>query len=148
MGVTITKKSQKLIQTTTEQVDEAAELVDELVGLTTKLAAHDAKVAKERKRLEELKKLILSSVDESHAPEEAVTLVGTSGAEVAVSAKSESTSITDLAAARKLLGVETFNKVAKVNLADLRAYLTPPQLEKCTVTERTGSRRLKIVGGK
>lgn len=147
MGVTISKKTtaKKLFQTTTEQVDESTELVDEFIALTVQLEAHDAKVSAERKRLDELKKLLVVSVDESHAPDEKATLVGTNG-EVEVSAKSEATSITDLATARKLLGVETFNKVAKVNLADLRAYLTPPQLEKCTVTERKGSRRIKIIG--
>lgn len=47
-------------------------------------------------------------------------------------------SIENMAYARELLGDELFMTLAKVNLSDLDAYLTPPQLEKVIVTEPSG----------
>lgn len=55
-----------------------------------------------------------------------------------------SRSIKDLKAVKKMLGEETFMKLASVKLGDLDKYLTPPQLEQVLKTSRT-KRTIKVI---
>lgn len=58
--------------------------------------------------------------------------------------RGSSTKITDLPKIAHMLGAKLFYQLAKVNITDLRAYLTPPQLEATTKVERT-KRSFKVL---
>lgn len=148
MGLKITKKPTQLVGEVSEVVEQAVlpEVVDEYLALELKISKHNAKIAAELKRFESLKKQVVATVDETAAADEAVTLRGTGSKELEISARSNTTEITDLEQAKKFLGSDTFWKIAKVGIADLKAYLTKPQYEQVTKTEQVGSRRVKIVG--
>jgi hypothetical protein len=60
-----------------------------------------------------------------------------------VGKKGNSRKITDIKQLRKVMGDETFFKVASVTLKDIDAYLTPDQVSKVLTTDRT-ARGIKI----
>lgn len=121
------------------------DVVDEFLALDAKLKKHAAKVADDQARYDELKKQIVALVDETTDAEKDVVLVGAEQTgKIEVSEKTMQTTLTDIDAAKKFMGKDTFFKVAKIGVGDLKDYLTPEQREQCTKTERSGSRRLKI----
>ena len=63
---------------------------------------------------------------------------------VEVKAKGSSRSINDMQKVRKMLGDETFFKLATLTLKDVDSYLTPPQKEEVIDVERT-KRGFKII---
>lgn len=157
MSLTITKKAKpksNLAQATAKALEESApeqvvnrEVVQEFLDLTAKIEKHNAKIATDILRADELKKQIVGAVDEVCDAEAKVVLNGTGKQMLEISARSESTSITDMGMVRKFLGQTNFMELVKVTITDARAYLTKPQLDQCTKTERTGARRSKIIGG-
>lgn len=58
--------------------------------------------------------------------------------------KGLSTEITKPKRLKKLLGKETFDKLAKVGVGDARRYLTPEEFEEISKTTRSGARRIVI----
>lgn len=150
MALTVLKKPLKVqpLDADEQSTLPLVEAVDEMLALTAKLEAHDAKVELERKRLAELKATLLAAIDETTPAEDKAVLVGSDGRQLEFSAKGEASTITDLEKAKKLLGTATFMKIAKIGITDLRAYLTPPEFAEVTKTERTGTRRIKIIGDK
>ncbi len=63
-------------------------------------------------------------------------------------AKANKTTISDLEVVKRLLeAIKTglFMEAVTASITFLKKYLTPEQLEECTLTERTGARRSKIV---
>ena len=60
-------------------------------------------------------------------------------------AQGKRTALTDIEKVFEMLGFETFMKVAKVSVADLKSYLNPDQLASVTEVKFGTKRRVKIV---
>jgi len=124
---------------------ELCTLVDEFETLSAKADKWKKDQKADMDRLSEVKKILGVEADEGCKPEdEGLNLFGTN-IELQFGQKANSTEITDLALAKKLLGNETFLKIASIGIGDLKAYLTPEELAQCTKTERTGNRSMKVV---
>lgn len=150
MAVTVTKKAAALLTEApiggTSNQPVLPEVIDEFLALERKIDKHDEKIKLDRERHAALKAQIVAVVNETEEPEAKVRLTGTDGKGIVeVSGKSNTTAIIDMEKAKKLLGTETFFKVAKIGIADLKAYLKKPDFELVTATTLDGARRLKIV---
>ena len=143
MAVTIIKPKIKDVSKIDSTEIITAELVDEFATLSAKL----------QKKLEKIKPLqnsvtvmeigILVAVDEVVDPSQKITLTGNEH-ELKLGAKGRSTHITNMELAVDLLGEELFLKLANITMKDLKAYLTPEQLEQVTATKYATKRRVKI----
>ena len=123
-----------------EAIDQIGELQAKLEPLEDQIQPITAEIAK-------LKKTVLEYTDEAYPPEEKTTLYGDEYS-VEWSAKGNATDITDMEAVQEILeSVEEglFLILAKVGITDLKKYMTPKQLEKCTETVRRNARRLKLL---
>lgn len=126
-------------------VCEKADLIDEIGDLLPQVAKIDAEI----ERLNELRKPFEDRMKELTAfatgegkTDETVTLYG-ERFYVEAGKRKETLKLTDLPQAAKMLGQATFMQLAKLNVGDLRKYLTPPQLEKVTETEE-GDRKVTV----
>ena len=122
------------------------DVIDEALELELKIEKHMKKIEADVKRLAEIKSQVLAVVVEVTDADTVTTLMGTGTRGMEVSARSSKTEIINLEQAKKYLGTETFWKVAKIGITDLKAYLTKPQYEAVTETTKTGGRRLKLIG--
>ena len=143
MAVTIIKPKIKDVSKIDSTEIITAELVDEFATLSAKL----------QKKLEKIKPLqnsvtvmeigIWVAVDEVVDPNQKITLTGNEH-ELKLGAKGRSNHITNMELAVDLLGEELFLKLANITMKDLKAYLTPEQLEQVTATKYATKRRVKI----
>lgn len=122
-----------------------AELIDEVGALTEEAAPILAEIGKLQALLVPLseKKAELQKIMDALGGDEDA-LKETGGLfYVEAGKRGKSREITDMALVKKLMGTETFMKVATVKLGDIDKYLTLPEREQVTKTNRT-SRTLKI----
>ncbi len=120
------------------------EVVDEYATLSTKLKKRQENLKPLAKQVSDLEKGIIGATDEVLDPSVKATLAGIKF-NLDLGAQGQRTSLTDIEKVFELLGFETFMKVAKVNVVDLKAYLNPDQLAEVTVSEFAIKRRVKIV---
>ncbi len=118
------------------------EAVDEFAFLHIKLAKAEEKLKPLKTSVAKLEKGILAAVDEVLDPSVKFTLIG-SEYEVPLSAQGQRTELVDADQAQDFLGDELFMKLAKVSITDLKAYLTPDQLEQVVETSYKIKRRVK-----
>ena len=119
------------------------EVVDEFAVAATKLAKAQDKLKPLVKKVGELEKGLIGAVDEVIDPSVKFVLMG-NDYEVPLSAQGKRTELVDPEKAAFFLGDELFMKLAKVSVADLKAYLTPDQLEHVMKTSYKIKRRVKI----
>jgi hypothetical protein len=94
--------------------------------------------------IDEAAKTIRTNVEDNVHPDQTTNLEGTLGT-VQLSACPKEVGTVDMDKAIELLGTETFLRLAKISIGDLRKYLTPEQFEEVATTERTGTRRVTLV---
>lgn len=121
-----------------KQLTETQKLVNEYTQLAAKY--DELEMATMIKRMDELKKRLQSIANEQNL-NEAVTLTGTEGT-VTFSPCREETVITDRDMMIKKLTPKVFVEIGKVNLGDIKKYLTEGEIQ--TFTEKQyGARSLK-----
>ena len=119
------------------------EVVDEYATLKAKLTKRQDNLKPLVKQVGDLEKGIVGATDEVLDPGIEVTLPGINF-ELQLGAQGQKTALTDIEKVFELLGFETFMKVAKINVADLKAYLNPDQLAEVTESKFGIKRRVKI----
>ena len=121
------------------------EVVDEYATLKNKLTKRQDNLKPLAKQVSDLEKGILGATDEVLDPSVKVTIPG-EAFELELGAKGQKTILTDVDKVFEILGFETFMKVAKVSVSDLKSYLNPDQLEEVTEIKAGAiKRRVKIV---
>ena len=128
-------------------ISEFAELID-LVGTLQEAAEpvmKEIKALQERlKPLKEAEIKLQSEIDALELGDDETDNEVGATFKVEVGKKGTSRKITDLAAVKKLMGAETFMKVATVTLKNIDDYLTPPEKAQC-VTETRSCRGYKVI---
>ena len=127
--------------------EELASMVDEIGALQGDLEILIAEpvFAKAREmaaKVESLKGEFRTRMDEALKPDQK-TEIGGKDYVATVGAKSNKTTITDVETIHSFMGKD-FYKIASVLIKDIKDYLNPEQREQVTVTDRTGTRTLKI----
>lgn len=138
----VTKKA-----VSTEELAECIiqpEVVDEYATLSVKLKKRQENLAPLAKQVGDLEKGIIAATDEVLDAESKATLPGIDF-ELQLGAQGQRTSLTDIEKVFEFLGFETFMKVAKVSVSDLKSYLNPDQLAEVTESKFAIKRRVKIV---
>ena len=147
MGLVIIQKKKPVVVPRPE-ISEFAEQIDHFGQLT----ADSESVLKEIKALQEKLKPLAEAKAKLQAAIDAMEIEDDYDKQVEIGhlfkveigKKGSNRSIKDLALAKKLLGNETFMKVASITLKNLDDYLTPPEKEQVLKTERT-SRSFKVI---
>ena len=67
----------------------------------------------------------------------------TAHGKVAVGKRKAQMVLKDIEAAKKILGIKTFMKLVSIKVTDLRAYMTPDELEEVTEVDVTDTRTIK-----
>ena len=143
MGVTIVSPKVKQAETLDSAAIVKPEAVDEFGRLHTKLAKAQEKLKPLVKQVGELEKGLIGAVDAVLDPSTKFVLVG-EDFEVPLSAQGKRTELANADLAAELLGDKLFMMLAKVSVADLKAYLTPDQLEQVMETSYKIKRRVKV----
>lgn len=151
MAITVTKTKPAKAAPKVE-VDEAEVLVDPAEMTLEQLADQYGMMEEATKlilsnpiftRFEDAKKELEKRLAE-YDPLETVTVKGDIWRlDVGVAARNPG-KVTDMKALAKILGQETFMKLAKVNLGDVEKYCTPEQVAKVVDTDTGYSKRRKI----
>jgi hypothetical protein len=115
-------------------IDEVGELQKDALKTAKRIKDEQAKLKPYTEKLKELAEKV-NALDLGEADQEG-TLEGTAF-EVEYGKKGNSREITDMAKIRKMLGDKLFFQLAKLNLGDVDAYLTPPQIEQVVKKNRT-----------
>lgn len=116
------------------------ELDKEIEKLTAKVQEKVAPLSQEQA---EIKKHILALAN-STLPDDETKEIPVSGKLLYIGKRGTSRTISDLDKAIEFMGVDTFLKVAKINLSDVDKYLRPEEVEQVTVTQRTDTRQIKV----
>ncbi len=127
--------------------EELAAMVDEIGALQGDLEILQAEpvFAKAREmaeKVDELKVEFRTRMDEALKPDQK-TEIGGQTYVATVGAKANRTTVTDVETIHSFMGKD-FYKIASVLIKDIKDYLNPEQREEVTVTDRTGTRSLKI----
>ncbi len=147
MGVTIQKE--KAAGKTKQKggtAQAAALIVDQLGELEGKIEKMAAKLKPLNDKYSELATELLTMMDAELAVNEGTKVKGEFFI-AEISEKGKSTDITDMDKVAEILEqVEEglFMNLVKVNLGDIRKYMTPKQLELCTAEKQIGKRRIKL----
>lgn len=120
------------------------EVVDEYATLSAKLKKATDKMAPLAKQVSDLQTVIIGAADSVLAPEVKVTLPGIDY-ELQLGAQGKKMELVDAEAAFEMLEFDLFLKLAKISVANLKAYLNPDQLAKVTESKFKIKRRVKIV---
>lgn len=131
--------------TTSIEVCEKADLIDALGDLAPQVEKIDKEIARLqelRKPYEDRLKELVAFASAEGKTDEKVILYG-ERFYVEAGKRKETLKLTDLPQAAKMLGQATFMQLAKINVGDLKKYLTPPQVEKVTEKEE-GNRQVSI----
>jgi hypothetical protein len=96
-------------------------------------------------QLAEVSKLLLDRVDAAAEPSDTVELSGDHWVLEIGACSRNSADITSIQKVRDMLGEETFMKLAKITLTDLKKYLNPEQLDTVLETETGYKKGRKIV---
>lgn len=143
MGVTIVKPK----ATDVSKVDSAqvvpVETVDEFVALRAKVKKREETLKPLQTQVKKLELGIIGAVDEVIDPGTKFVLVGSTH-ELQLGAQGQRASVKDNEAVIDEIGIELFQKIAKVSITDLKAYCTPDQLEKITKSTFAIKRRIKV----
>ena len=145
MAVKIVKKTAKVEDVTKLEQGQIVETdtIDEFARLSRKLAAKEEKIAPLKKSVAEMEKGILGAVDAVVAPHVGIDLQGEEN-ELKLGPKGKRAEVTDIELVFDMLGKELFLKLAKIGITDLKAYLTPDQVEAVTASEFKTKRRVKV----
>ena len=143
MSVTIVKPKVKEVSKYDASQIVLPETVDEFATKKAKLDAKMAKIAPLSKEVSALEKGILGAVDEVLDPSAPIELLGNEF-ELKVGPMGSRLEISNTELLSDMLGMELFLKLAKVSVADLKAYLTPDQLAQVTKSEFAIKRRVKV----
>lgn len=149
MAISLKRKESDITKKITPKVKSAESGFDEekvakrYKKLQADLAAvvQDPKIKKMQDELAELKTALVDNANKTLKADEGMVIVTPLG-DVKIGKRSTSRSITDMKKAVKLLGKETFMKIAKIGLTDLDKYLNPEELEQCVVVKITDTRRI------
>jgi hypothetical protein len=117
-------------------------MVEELISIQAQLDAIAAN--KLIKRAEEIKKALQQVMKDSGADEAQPYVFKAPTGTVEFGPCSNTTEVVDKPLMIKLLGTDTFMKIAKVGVTDLKTYLSGSEIEQCT-TKTSGSRSIKSV---
>jgi hypothetical protein len=121
-----------------ELVDQVGALTEEAAPILAEIAALQAKLAPLAEKRAELQQAFDAMGDDDETPRlGGVHFIAEAGK------RGTSRSIKDMQLVKKLMGSETFMKVATVKLGDIDKYLTLPQRDQVIATART-SRTVKI----
>ena len=137
-----TKKAQSVEELA--EVIVQPEVVDEYATISAKLAKRQENLKPLVKQVSDLEKGIIGATDEVLDPGSKVTLAGIKF-NLDLGAQGQRTALTDIEKVFEMLGFETFMKVAKVSVTDLKSYLNPDQLAEVTESKFSIKRRVKIV---
>lgn len=127
-------------------LSEFAALIDEYGDVMADAAKIDKKIKElqaQLKPVKELEKKLQEKLDALAAGDDATGEEKGTRWRIEYGKRGSSTKIANLPKIAHTLGAKLFYQLAKINITDLRAYLTPPQLEEVTTVERT-SRSFKV----
>ena len=128
----------KLFSPYADLIDEVGELAEKAAPILAEIAALQAKLAP----LNEKRAALQAIINDVGLDDEEIKYEGALF-RVEAGKRGNSRSIKDMALVKKLMGTDTFMKVATVKLGDIDKYLTLPEREQVLVTARTG-RTMKI----
>jgi len=146
MPVTVKQKQKHELKSVAEVGVHLAEQVDQLGELKDQIDKLNKKLEPLQEQFDSIKKELMEWVNKNVPADKKEQLVGEIY-EALFGMRSLKTEITDKEKAFELLNkIEPglAMKLAKFNITDLKAYLTPDELSKCVKQERTGHRTLKL----
>jgi len=143
MTVTLVTRKSKNIEALAEAIVEP-EVVDEYVLTAVKLKKRMDALAPLKKKADDLEAQIHKALNDVLAPSATATVPGILY-EMQFGAKGKKTELTDVERAFEILEYELFVKLATIKIADMKAYMTPEQIEEITKVTRKNKRRVKIV---
>ena len=149
MGLVLLKPKPKVIDTAAQALlSEFAEKIDLLGKLTVEAEATIEKIKTLQEKLKPVaaaKAEVQAMIDLLEVGDDVDDNVQLGEVyKVEVGKKGSSRNIKDLAMVKKLMGTDTFMKVATVTLKDIDAYLTPPEKLQVLTTKRT-ARGFKLI---
>lgn len=143
MSVTIVKKKvQDVTKISSEDVVPAT-TVDEFAELHGEYKDAKEEIAPLEKKYKKMELGIIGAVDEVIDAGVKYTLVGNEY-ELQLGAQGVRAAVTSNEEVIDEIGIELFQKIAKVSMTDLKAYCTPEQLEKITKKSFAIKRRVKV----
>lgn len=122
------------------QIDEVGKLQE----LAEPILAQIAKDQERLKPLADATKKLQEMINDHEADQDQPLEIGAALYRLEAGLVGKAREIIDLEKVKKMLGNETFMKLASVKLGDLDKYLTPPQLEQVLKTNRT-KRTIKVI---
>lgn len=134
-----TEEGQSILDPSKLSIEELADLYGSLEDQTTALLANPVFT-----KFEQIKKELTARLAEDFEPTDSLTITGSKWLlDVGAAAKNPG-KLTDVAKLMSFLGVETFCKLAKVNLTDITKYCTPEQVSQVVDSDTGYSNRRKI----
>ena len=135
------KKITPNLKTVEDSSVDPQKLANQFKKIEAELKANDAEMKKKRDKVSDLKKSLIAHCNENLDAEEILEL-RTKWGDVKVGKRSTSRTITDMVLAVKLIGKDTFMRIAKISLGDLDKYLNPEELAQVIETKVTDTRRI------
>lgn len=135
-------KAKAKVQPKVQAVD-IENLAEVFIDLNSKLDKIMKKAAPIAQELDTLKKQIVAYANSTLENDETKEIAYV-GQVLYIGKRGTSREVTDMERAIELMGVDTFLKVAKINLTDIDAYLRPDEVSEVTKTTRTDTRQVKV----